>query len=132
VAGPAAGPVYPSIFIDCLTIEIRDSVVANRPMYLTIGVDCDVYKKALSLWVGPTTGNRPSSGCRCSASSSSSAWRGASVGQVRLSRAVLVRSAAFLAAEFRQQDLKRDDQGRKYEMDLDIQGNKIGPDLLFP
>lgn len=49
-------PVYPVIFIDALMIKIRDGVVANRPVYLAIGIDCDGAKQVLGLWVGPTTG----------------------------------------------------------------------------
>src|SRR5215813_12298841 len=48
--------VYPVIFIDALMIKIRDGVVANRPVYLAIGIDCDDAKQVLGLWVGPTTG----------------------------------------------------------------------------
>ena len=39
-----------------LMIKIRDGVVANRPVYLAIGIDCDGAKQVLGLWVGPTTG----------------------------------------------------------------------------
>jgi transposase-like protein len=48
--------IYPVIFIDALMIKIRDGVVANRPVYLAIGIDCDGAKQVLGLWVGPTTG----------------------------------------------------------------------------
>jgi transposase-like protein len=48
--------VYPVVFIDALTVKIRDGVVANRPVYLAIGIDCDGAKQVLGLWVGPTTG----------------------------------------------------------------------------
>src|SRR5262245_7939770 len=48
--------VYPVIFIDALMVKIRDGVVANRPVYLAIGVDCEGAKQVLGLWVGPTTG----------------------------------------------------------------------------
>ena len=48
--------VYPVVFIDALTVKIRDGVVANRPVYLAIGIDCDGVKQVLGLWVGPTTG----------------------------------------------------------------------------
>jgi transposase-like protein len=36
--------------------KIRDGVVANRPVYLGIGIDCEGAKQVLGLWVGPTTG----------------------------------------------------------------------------
>jgi len=48
--------VYPVVFIDALMVKIRDGVVANRPVYLAIGIDCDGQKQVLGLWVGPTTG----------------------------------------------------------------------------
>jgi hypothetical protein len=47
--------VYPVVFIDALMIKIRDGVVANRPVYLAIGIDCEGAKQVLGLWVGPTT-----------------------------------------------------------------------------
>jgi transposase-like protein len=48
--------VYPVIFIDAIMVKIRDGVVANRPVYLAMGIDCDGAKQVLGLWVGPTTG----------------------------------------------------------------------------
>ena len=48
--------VYPVVFIDALMIKIRDGVVAHRPVYLAIGIDCEGAKQVLGLWVGPTTG----------------------------------------------------------------------------
>ncbi len=54
--GRPLDPVYPVIFIDALMIKVRDGVVANRPVYLAIGVDCEGAKQVLGLWVGPTTG----------------------------------------------------------------------------
>ncbi len=48
--------VFPVIFIDALMVKIRDGVVASRPVYLAIGIDCEGAKQVLGLWVGPTTG----------------------------------------------------------------------------
>ena len=48
--------VYPVVFIDALMVKIRDGVVANRPVYLAIGIDCEGAKNVLGLWVGPSTG----------------------------------------------------------------------------
>ena len=31
--------VYPVVFIDALMVKIRDGVVANRPVYLAIGIE---------------------------------------------------------------------------------------------
>jgi transposase-like protein len=48
--------VFPVVFVDALTVKIRDGVVTNRPVYLAIGIDCDGAKQVLGLWVGPATG----------------------------------------------------------------------------
>ena len=48
--------VWPVVFIDALMVKIRDGVVANRPVYLAIGIDCEGAKQVLGLWVGPATG----------------------------------------------------------------------------
>ena len=48
--------VYPVVFIDALMVKIRDGVVANRPVYLAVGIDCDGDKHVLGLWIGPSTG----------------------------------------------------------------------------
>src|SRR5215467_6547271 len=48
--------VYPVVFIDALMVKIRDGVVANRPVYLAIGIDCEGAKQVLGMWIGPTTG----------------------------------------------------------------------------
>jgi hypothetical protein len=44
------------VFVDALMVKIRDGVVANRPVSLAIGIDCDGAKQVLGLWVGPATG----------------------------------------------------------------------------
>lgn len=48
--------VFPVVFIDALMVKIRDGVVANRPVYLAIGIDCDGAKQVLGMWVGASTG----------------------------------------------------------------------------
>lgn len=48
--------VFPVVFIDAIYVTIRDGVVANRPVYLAIGVDCDGVKQVLGMWVGATNG----------------------------------------------------------------------------
>ena len=48
--------VYPVVFIDAIMVKIRDGVVANRPVYLAIGIDCDGAKQVLGMWVGASTG----------------------------------------------------------------------------
>jgi hypothetical protein len=54
MAVTASRRVYPVVFIDALMVKIRDGVIANRPVYLAIGIDCDGAKQVLGLWVGPT------------------------------------------------------------------------------
>jgi putative transposase len=44
------------VFIDAIMVKIRDGVVANRPVYLAIGIDCDGAKNVLGMWVGASTG----------------------------------------------------------------------------
>ncbi len=34
-------PVYPVLFIDCIHVKIRDGNVANRPIYVVMGVTVD-------------------------------------------------------------------------------------------
>jgi transposase-like protein len=48
--------VYPVVFVDALMVKIRDGVVANRPVYVAIGIDCDGAKQVLGMWVGASTG----------------------------------------------------------------------------
>ncbi|TWE29203.1 IS256 family transposase [Prauserella muralis] len=48
--------VFPVVFIDALMVKIRDGVVANRPVYLAIGIDCEGAKQVLGMWVGASTG----------------------------------------------------------------------------
>jgi putative transposase len=44
--------VYPVIFIDAVHVKIRDGQVANRPIYVAIGVTVDGERDILGLWVG--------------------------------------------------------------------------------
>jgi transposase-like protein len=44
--------VYPVIFIDALRVKIRDGQVANRPIYLALGVTVDGQRDFLGLWAG--------------------------------------------------------------------------------
>jgi transposase-like protein len=45
-------PVYPVVFIDAISVKIRDGHVANRPVYTAIGVNLDGERDILGLWVG--------------------------------------------------------------------------------
>ena len=56
--------VYPVIFIDAIKVKIRDGQVANRPIYIAIGVTVD--GDATSSGCGPATAAKaPSSGFTC-------------------------------------------------------------------
>lgn len=44
--------VYPVIFIDAIHVKIRDGQVANRPIYVVIGVTCTGERDILGLWAG--------------------------------------------------------------------------------
>jgi putative transposase len=48
--------VYPVVLIDAIVIKVRDSQVANRPVYVAIGVNLDGERDVLGLWLGPTGG----------------------------------------------------------------------------
>jgi transposase-like protein len=45
-------PVYPVIFVDAITVKIRDGQVANRPIYCAVGVTVDGERDILGLWAG--------------------------------------------------------------------------------
>ena len=45
--------LYPVLLIDAIVIKVRDSQVANRPVYVAIGVNLDGERDVLGLWLGP-------------------------------------------------------------------------------
>jgi transposase-like protein len=45
-------PVYPVVFIDAINVKIRDGNVANRPIYIALGVTVDGTRDVLGLWPG--------------------------------------------------------------------------------
>lgn len=49
-------PVYAAVFIDALSVKVRDGQVANRPFYAAIGVDLAGNKDVLGLWAGDGAG----------------------------------------------------------------------------
>jgi transposase-like protein len=49
-------PIYPVLIIDCVVIKVRDSQVANRPVYVVIGVNLEGEREVLGLWLGPSGG----------------------------------------------------------------------------
>ena len=44
--------VYAAVFVDAITVKIRDGQVRNRPVYAAIGVDLDGHKDILGMWAG--------------------------------------------------------------------------------
>jgi transposase-like protein len=48
--------VYAVLLIDAIVIKVRDSQVANRPVYVVVGVNLEGERDVLGLWLGPTGG----------------------------------------------------------------------------
>jgi transposase-like protein len=44
--------VYPVLFIDAIHVKIRDGQVANRPIYVAVGVTVTGHRDILGLWAG--------------------------------------------------------------------------------
>lgn len=44
--------VYPAVFIDAIQVKVRDGQVANRPIYVVIGVSVNGERDILGLWAG--------------------------------------------------------------------------------
>jgi len=49
-------PVYPVVLIDAIVLKIREGNVANRPVYVALGITVDGQRDVLGLWVGPSGG----------------------------------------------------------------------------
>jgi putative transposase len=45
-------PVYPVVFVDAIHVKIRDGQVANRPVYLALGVTVEGHRDILGIWAG--------------------------------------------------------------------------------
>ena len=48
--------VYPVLLIDAIVVKVRDAQVANRPVYVAIGVGLAGDRDVLGLWLGPAGG----------------------------------------------------------------------------
>ncbi|WP_231915673.1 MULTISPECIES: IS256 family transposase [Micromonospora] len=44
--------VYPVVFIDALVMKIREGQVANRPVYVVVGISLDGERDVLGMWAG--------------------------------------------------------------------------------
>jgi transposase-like protein len=49
-------PVYPVILIDAIVLKVRSGTVANRPVYVAMGITLNGERDVLGMWVGPTGG----------------------------------------------------------------------------
>jgi putative transposase len=52
----ALDPLYPVLLIDAIYLKIRDGQVANRPIYVVLGINMLGEREVLGMWVGPTGG----------------------------------------------------------------------------
>jgi transposase-like protein len=48
--------LYAVVLIDAIVIKVRGAQVANRPVYVAIGVNLDGERDVLGLWLGPSGG----------------------------------------------------------------------------
>ena len=48
--------VYPVVLIDAIMIKIREGQVANRPVYVAVGISVDGTRDVLGMWAGPSGG----------------------------------------------------------------------------
>jgi len=48
--------IYPVLLIDAITVKVRGAQVANRPVYVAIGVNIAGERDVLGLWLGPAGG----------------------------------------------------------------------------
>lgn len=49
-------PLYAVVLVDAIVIKVRDTQIANRPVYVAIGVNMDGERDKLGLWLGPSGG----------------------------------------------------------------------------
>lgn len=49
-------PVYPVILIDAIVLKVRSGTVANRPVYVAMGISLNGERDVLGMWVGPSGG----------------------------------------------------------------------------
>ena len=49
-------PVYPVILIDAIVLKVREGTVANRPVYVAMGISLEGQRDVLGMWIGPSGG----------------------------------------------------------------------------
>ena len=52
----------PQRLIDAIVLKVREGAVANRPVYVAMGITIDGYRDILGLWVDTSGGEEPSGG----------------------------------------------------------------------
>jgi putative transposase len=55
-AGRPLDPVYPVLLLDAIFVKVRDGQVANRPIYVAMGISVEGERDVLGMWVGPPGG----------------------------------------------------------------------------
>jgi len=48
--------IYPVMLIDAIVLKVRDGAVANRPVYVAMGISVDGVRDVLGMWIGPSGG----------------------------------------------------------------------------
>jgi putative transposase len=56
--GRPPDPVYPVLLIDAIYLRVRDGQVANRSVYVAMGLTVDGDRDVLGFWLGPTQSGR--------------------------------------------------------------------------
>ena len=44
--------IYLVVLIDAIFVKIRDGAVANRPVYVALGINCHGQRDVLGMWAG--------------------------------------------------------------------------------
>ena len=57
--------IYPVLLIDAIVIKVSDSQVANRPVYVAIGVNLEGQRDVLGYGLDRPVGREPNSGPPC-------------------------------------------------------------------
>lgn len=65
LAEPAIGSCLPGVVDRCDRRKVRDSQVANRPVYVAIGVNLDGERASSGCGSAPRAGRAPSNGRAC-------------------------------------------------------------------
>ena len=86
-------PVYAVIFIDAINVKIREGQVANRPIYLALGVTVDGERDVLGLSASTATARARNTGCGSCQKSRTAVCGTCACWSATASKACLMRSA---------------------------------------